>query len=293
MAERVSPVGPARARERLRTRLRQLRESCGLSADTVANKMYWSLSKLNRIETGAVTISPTEVRALAAYYGVGDEAEVARLVALAATSREQQWWNSQKLSREYQQYVAYESEARRINSWHGLYLPGLVQTEDYARALTAAIRGDDPEDDAVTARVEVRMTRQRALLDRLDGSDPPTLIIAMDQSVLLRPVGNANVMRAQLDHLLMLGKHTHIEFVLVPIEAPAHQGLGGPFEFLEFDDPEDPDVVFVESGVIDFLVKDAASAEHYRSTMHDIRRVGRSAEASLRTLEGLREQLAN
>jgi transcriptional regulator with XRE-family HTH domain len=293
MAERVNRVGPARARERLRTRLRQLRESCGLSADTVASKMYWSISKLNRIETGAVTISPVEVRALAAYYGVDDENEVGRLITLAVTSREQQWWNTQKLSREYQQYVAYESEARRVNSWHALYLPGLVQTEDYARALIAAIRGDDPDDDAVTARVEVRMTRQRTLLDRLDGPHPPRLVTAMDQSVLLRPVGDAHVMRAQLDHLLMLGKHTHIEFLLVPLGAPAHRGLGGPFEFLEFEDPEDPDVIFVESGTTDFIIKDAASAEHYRATIRDIRRVARSGEASLRALEELREQLGN
>jgi hypothetical protein len=168
-----------------------------------------------------------------------------------------------------------------------------VQTEDYARALTAAIRGDDPDDDAVTARVEVRMTRQRALLDRLDGPHPPRLVVAMDQSVLLRPVGGARVMRAQLDHLLMLGKLTHIEFLLVPLGAPAHQGLGGPFEFLEFEDPEDPDVIFVESGTTDFIIKDAPSAEHYRATMRDIRRVGRSGDASLRALEELREQLGN
>jgi hypothetical protein len=224
---------------------------------------------------------------------VTDEAEAGRLMALAATSREQQWWNSQKLGKDHQQYVAYESEARRVNSWHTHHLPGLVQTEDYAQALIAAIRGDDPKSDAVAARVEVRMTRQRTLLDRLDGPHPPTLVVAMDQSALLRPVGDANVMRAQLDHLLALGKHIRIEFILVPLDAPAHRGFGGPFEFLEFDDPEDPDVVFVESGATDFIIKDAVPARRYRATMQDIRRVGRSGETAVRALEELREQLKN
>jgi len=270
-----------------------LREAAGLSSETVARRMYWSLSKLNRIETGAVTISPIEVGALAAYYGVEDGDEVRRLMTFAATAREQQWWNSQKLSREYQQYVAYESEARRLNSWHAQYVPGLLQTEDYARAVVAAINGVEPDDHIVTARVEVRMTRQRELFDRMDGADPPTLVTAMDQSVLLRPLGGDDVMRAQLDHLLSVSKRAQIQLIVVPLDTRGHRGLGGPFEFLEFEDPEDPDVTFVESGTTDFLMKDAEAAAQYRATMADIRRAGRIGEAAVGAIQELREKLNN
>src|SRR4051794_23840067 len=97
MADRI---GPAVARERLRAHLRALRESLGLTTDTVAREMYWSLSKVNRIETGAVTISPAEVRTLLDYYGVRDKKEVTALMSLAATSRERQWWSKHRLTKE-------------------------------------------------------------------------------------------------------------------------------------------------------------------------------------------------
>lgn len=293
MAEHASRVGPARARERLRIHLRRLREQSGFSANTVAKDMYWSPSKLNRIETGAVTISPVEVRALLSYYGVRDEKDVAQLMGLADTSRRQRWWNTHKLTKDYQQYVAYEHEASRISEWHALFFPGLVQTEDYAKALVAAINGISLEHEDVTARVEVRMTRQRELFDRMDGPNPPRLIAAMDEAVLLRPVGGPDVMRAQLDHLLALSKRAHVELVIVPLSAGGHRGLGGTFELLEFENAEDPPVLFVESAGSDFTVKDREVTGIYLDTVADLKRVGQTKESAVAAIQEIREQLKN
>jgi transcriptional regulator with XRE-family HTH domain len=268
-------VGPAVARERLRTRLRELREERGLAADSVARDMYWSVSKLNRIETGAVTIQPVEVRALLGYYGVQDSKEVTLFMNLAKTSRSKQWWSHHKLSKEYQQFIAFEAEASRVSVYEPLIVPGLLQTSEYAHAVTAAIRGQTRDHEDVEARVEVRMIRQHDLFARMERDNPPTLLGAVDQSVLRRSVGGPEVLGGQLERLLELSEWPHIDLVVIPYESTDHRALaGGGFELLEFTGSRDPDVLFVESVANDFMTKVPLDTTTYRDTVESLRKAG-------------------
>ncbi|GAB1643021.1 helix-turn-helix domain-containing protein [Krasilnikovia sp. MM14-A1259] len=284
-------VGPAVARQRLRVRLRAIREERGLAADTVAREMYWSLSKLNRIETGAVTISPVEVRALLEHYGIRDKKEVTALMSLAATSRSRQWWSSHKLTREYQQFVAYEAEASRISMYHATLIPGLLQTEDYAKNSTAKVIHRSPDDADVLARIEIRMERQRNMQQRMQSPDAPEVIAALDEAVLRRPVGGPTVMRHQLDHLLEMGRMSAITLIVVPLSLAGHPGLGGTFELLEFAGSGDPDVLFVESAASDWLVQTPEVTAHYRETMKILEMDSLTGDAAVRAVHEIRDSL--
>ena len=280
-------VGPAVARERLGTQLRQLRESLGLSADAAAQEMYWSLAKLNRVETGAVAISPADVRALLEHYGAGDEE---KLVRLAETARGRRWWRRHRLTREYQRFVGYEAESSRISIYQGLFVPGLLQTEEYAQASTAKIIRQSIADDDVTARVEVRLNRQRDLFERMSGANPPELIAALDEAVLRRPIGGGAVLRRQLDHLLELAGHSSIELIVVPLALEGHPGLGGTFELLEFAGSGDPDIVFVESAAQDFVENDRKVTRSYRENMKVLREVGLTGDQATAAISALRPE---
>jgi hypothetical protein len=267
--------------------------------------MFWSLSKLNRIETGAVTISPVEVRALLDRYGVRDKKEVSALMGLAATSRSRQWWSNHKLSKEYQEFIAYEAEAIRISMYHALLVPGLLQTEDYAKAATAKIIRTGLDDKDVSARWEVRLNRQRDLFERMESASPPQLIAALDEAVLRRPVGGGGVMRRQLDHLLDMAKLSSIELIVVPLQLAGHPGLGGTFELLEFRkdaEPDafgkypaltDPDVLFVESAASDFVVLDPKVTAAYHENMRILTAEGWTGDAAIGAIRGIRESLGN
>jgi hypothetical protein len=280
-------VGPAVARERLRARLRQLREAHAHSAEWVAERMYWSLSKLNRIETGTVTIQPVEVRALLELYQVDSE-EVSALVELAIISRERQWWSRHRLTGEFQRFVAYEAEATKINVFQALFVPGLLQTSEYARAVTSAIIRKAPDHADVTARVDIRLARQKAVLER---KHPPRLVAMIDESVLLRPVGGESVMRAQLDRLLEVGGQPFMTLAVVPLALGAHAGLGGVFELLEFAGPDDPDVLFVESAANDFLVKEAERTGEYREIVTTLLADGLTGGDALDQIRKVRESI--
>jgi hypothetical protein len=254
--------------------------------------MYWSLSKLNRIETGAVTISPVEVRALLEHYGVWDREEIAALMSLAATARSRQWWSNHKLTKAYQEFVAFEAEAARIMMYQALIVPGLLQTEHYARESTARIMRRSPDDDDVAARVEVRLDRQRNLFERMAGANPPALIAALDEAVLRRPIGGPVLMRHQLDHLLEIMDLPTIKLVVVPLSLEGHPGLGGTFELLEFAGSADPDVLFIESAASDWVETAPEITSNYRENIKALEAVGLTGETAAGAIHAIRESLA-
>ncbi len=283
-------VGPAVARERLRKQLRSLREQHRMRPNSVAEKMFWSTSKLTRIETGMVTIQPVEVEALLKLYDVRDEEQIASLKTLAAVSRARHWWSRHRLSTEYQQFVAYEAEASNIAVVQPLAVPSLLQTPDYARAMSAAVLRKDPRHPEVDARVEIRMDRQKAFFERLRGEQAPTMLAVLDEAVLQRPVSGHEVMRAQLDHLLKLADEPFLSLVVLPVHLGAHAGLSGGFELLEFADPADRDVVFVQSPAIDVLVKDD-STRGYRETVETLLAQGQTGDDALKAVQAIRDAL--
>ncbi|GAA3346769.1 helix-turn-helix transcriptional regulator [Amorphoplanes nipponensis] len=272
-------------------RLREIRDSLGLPAEAAAREMYWSAAKLERVEAGAVPVAPVEVRALLEFYGVRGRKERETLLGLAAAARVRRWWRRHRLTKEYRQFVGYEEEASRISIYQALFLPGLLQTEDYARAITAKILRRGAGAEEVRARIEVRMARQRTFLDRVNGAAGPELIVALDEAVLRRPVGGIAVLRRQLDHLLAMAALPAITVVVVPLGLEGHPGLGGTFELLEFAGSGRPDMLFLEAVTRDFIVTDEEATAPYRESMKILREVGWSGEDALGVIGEIRDSL--
>jgi transcriptional regulator with XRE-family HTH domain len=267
MAERV---GPALARMRLSTHLRELREE--RPAADVARAMHWSVSKLNRIENNKVTIQPVEVEALIHLYGVTDSHEVERLVGLSVASRRRMWWRDEHehLDEDFLNYIAFENDAAEIFGYHATWIPWPAQTPAYAQALTSSILRKPPSHPDVRKVVDVRRKRQETLSERRSGPFPPGVSLVVDEGALLRPVGGDQVMAAQLDHLVAAAAQPGFRIVVLPFRLGVHPGLGGTFEFLSFAEDDDLDVVFVETPASDFLLTDAEETSTYRAIKDEL-----------------------
>ncbi|GLW10106.1 transcriptional regulator [Microtetraspora sp. NBRC 13810] len=219
--------------------LRTLRDSKGLSLEEVAKTVGWSASKLSRIETAHTRPAPGALGDLLALYQVAPE-RVDELEQLARDARRRRWWASYG-DAFTGPFVALEDEATTIRSWQPQLIPGLLQTEAYARAV---IQASWPDADAadVERRVAARMAR-RAILDRRDA---PKLHAVLDEMAVRRQVATAAVRREQIGALLALSRRTNITLQIMPFSAGIHAGLEGHFVILGF--PEcDPDVAYVES----------------------------------------------
>lgn len=273
MTERV---GPALARMRLSTYFRDLRGD--RPAADVAKRMLWSVSKLNRIENNQVKIEPNQVRALAGYYGIKNPAEVERLVQLSLDARQRMWWRDERTPMSklpsadvaYLDFIALENDATHLYGYQSSFVPPLLQTQQYAEALTSSAIRKPIGDEAVRKLVDVRLRRQETLLSRLDGPRPPSMSLAIDEAVLLRPVGGDEVMSAQLDHLMEMNDRPTVRLVVAPLRLGAHPGLGGSFELLTFPEATDPAVVFIETPASDFLLTDTTKTTTFRAIMDDL-----------------------
>ncbi|GAA0476441.1 transcriptional regulator [Paractinoplanes deccanensis] len=286
-------VGPKVAKASVAHRLRVLREQAGMSAATVAATMDWSVSKLTRIEKGEVTVQPLEVRALLAHYGVTDEDLLADFSRLARTSRTRQWYSRHRLNGAFADFVAYEHEAVAIRIWQVLFVPGLLQTREYARAITALTLRTDPNDEQVKARVDLRIDRQQAFFERLGGPDSPRLMSVIDEGVLRRPVGGRDVMLQQLDHLLSLAESTGaVELGVAPLDLERHSGLGGSFELLQFSAESHGDVLFVEAAAgHDFIRTDQESTARHGALFQDLLDYGRTGDRALQLIRSIRDEM--
>jgi transcriptional regulator with XRE-family HTH domain len=286
-------IGPAVARELVRSRLKELREASELSTAEVAALTGWSPSKLARIEKGDVTVQPLEVRALLAYYGVADETEVNALARLSQASRARQWYSKHRINGDFQRFVAYESEATTINIWQALFVPGLVQTKEYAKAITALSMRRSPDDREVLARVTLRLDRQRAFQERVAAGLSPRIVAVIDEAVLRRPVGGPDTLRRQLDHLLALAENRAAYTIAVtPLDLVHHSGLGGTFELLQFDRTEHPDVLFVEAAAgRDSLTLEEGETKLFRDLLGDLLTYGRTGDDALDIIRTIRASL--
>jgi hypothetical protein len=286
-------VGPKIARANVAQRLKALRDHAGLSAAAVADAMDWSVSKLTRIEKGEVSIQPLEVRALLVHFAVTDENVIAEFSRLARTSRSRQWYSRHRLTGAFADFVAFENEASVIQAWQLLFVPGLLQTRDYARAVTARTLRTDPNDEQVQARVGLRMDRQEALFDRLNGPRAPRVVAVLDESVLRRPIGGRDLMARQLDHLLALaGDADKFSLGVAPLDMEHHSGLGGSFELLKFSEHSHEDVLFVEGAAgSDFLLTDRGSTDRHNALFQDLLDYGRTGDRALQLIRSIRDEL--
>jgi transcriptional regulator with XRE-family HTH domain len=226
--------------------LRRARTRAGLTQKEVANDLDWSPSKVIRIESGQVAISTTDLKALLAEYGVTDSAVVSDLVDLARSSKKQPWSQYKDvLSSEVQAYFGYESSAVIIRQFEPLLVPGLLQTEDYTRALLANAYGI--EQRWVERLLETRRARQEIL----EREEVPEAFFIIDEAVIRRAVGSPEIMRHQLQQLLSYQERPQVTLQVMPFTAGAQQGLQGPFVLLEFAEQLDPESPNAEDALAD------------------------------------------
>jgi transcriptional regulator with XRE-family HTH domain len=226
------PASPTVRRRRLAAELRRLRERAELVGEQVAERMGWSASKLSRIENAHTTPRPSEIKKLLLLYGIdGKQAE--QLVALAQEANRKGWWEaySDALPDAHSGYIGLEAEATASCHWAPEFVTGLVQTEDYARALiTSHARAIAPVPPGeIQGRVEARMIRQK-ILER----DPPfELNLVFDESVLLRRIAPDKVMRGQFDRLIEVSEMDTVALQILPLDGP-HAIITGGFILLQF-----------------------------------------------------------
>jgi transcriptional regulator with XRE-family HTH domain len=228
-------------RGRLTRELRRIRKDAGLTQDQVAAAMEWSLSKLIRIEGGGVSISVSDLRSLLAQYQITDENQVEELVGLARAARQRAWFTAFRdiTSPQYVTFVGYETAASVIRQFEPTLIPGQLQTEEYARAVTAEYAAD-----RVDKMVEIRIRRQEVL------EEPGRLFFfIMDEAAIRRVVGaptNPGIMRRQLRKLVEIARQPNITIEIVPFSAGVHPGMKGPFTLLEFPG-DDEDALYLEN----------------------------------------------
>lgn len=233
-------TGPGARRRYLGKVLRRYRDQSGLSVTEVAKRLLVAQSTLTRIEGGKNAILPRHVYRLIEIYGVADP-ESAALMNLAEQSNERGWWESYAdvLNEWFAVFAALESDADEIWTWELAFVPGQVQTDDYARAVTVAAHPDWPE-DRIERTVELRSARQGKL-------DQARLTMVMDESVIHRVVGGPFVMGAQLDRLVTMAESDSIDLHIVPFGAGANPSMVNAYTLLKFPDTEEIDLVYTET----------------------------------------------
>jgi transcriptional regulator with XRE-family HTH domain len=239
-------------RRQLLAELRRLRPAHIATQRRIADALDWSPSKVTRIESGAVSISVTDLRALLALYAVDDPAVVERLVDLARRSRRVRSAFAafaDVLPPEALRFFDHERSAVEIGEVALLAVPGLLQTPAYTRALLGVYGFEE-------RKVERLVASRAARQELLDRPDPPTTTFFVDEAVLRRAVGGPDVHRAQLDHLRALAARPCVDLRVLPLAAGEHVGLRGPFVLLGFAGPHDPDVVYLEQRRGDALFRD-------------------------------------
>ncbi|HEX4102741.1 MAG: helix-turn-helix transcriptional regulator [Pseudonocardiaceae bacterium] len=226
----------------LGARLRRLREAAEISRAEAGFAIRSSESKISRLELGRVSFKPRDVTDLLAMYGVTDPEKREAFLEMVARSNEPGWWHryTDLVADWFQDYLGLEESASRIQTWEQQFVPGLLQTEEYAKAI--ASHGWSPmASQSVQRQVGLRMRRQ-ALLGR---PNPPKVWAVIDESVLRRPIGGSQVVSAQIAHLLELTKRPHVTLQVVPYQFSGYAAEGS-FTTLRFTEPELPDVVYIE-----------------------------------------------
>jgi transcriptional regulator with XRE-family HTH domain len=245
--------GPVLSRRRLSTLLRRIRDEAGLTQESVAADMDWSLSKLIRIERANVSISTSDLRMLLQHYEVTDAALVRQTVEWARAARTKPWWAPYRENLPtptFESLLGLEADASVIEVFHSAVVPGLLQTERYSRSLLANYAAIYLDQHVWEARAEVRMRRQQEVFRRR-----PRLDVIIDEAVLRRASGDAATMRGQLEHLLVTGERPEVSIRIIPFSAGPYVSSGS-FNILLFNDEADSSAVYVELFDTDTLLED-------------------------------------
>lgn len=236
--------GPTAVRILVGAQLRRLREERGLTRAEAGDPIRASESKISRMELGRVGFKERDIQDLLSLYGVPDGPERAALLARVREANTSGWWHpyNDVTPDWFQRYLGLEATATLIRTYEVQFVPGLLQTEAYARAVVRLGHGSAREDE-VARRVRLRLERQQVLTR----PDPPRLWAVVDEAALRRPVGGPQVMRDQLEALIgIVTKVPNVRLQVVPLAAGGHAAAGGAFSILRFPQPELPDLVYIE-----------------------------------------------
>jgi transcriptional regulator with XRE-family HTH domain len=253
-------TGQRVVRRALGRRLTRLRVANGKSRREVAEaKLGISEPTLHRIETGKVPVTVANVRALCWLYDV-DESITDALSELALGTSQEEWWDANPIIPDwFKLYVGLEASARRVCTYEGEVVPGELQTEQYARAIYGAEQAVEAE--AADRHVKLRMQRQAALAAR---NPRPRLVTVLGEGVLCRQVGGPGVLAGQIEKLREVSEQDNIDVLVLPWSAGAHAAMAGAFRIMDFEDPEDPDVVYLESHLGALYLEESTEVDEYR-----------------------------
>ncbi|WP_436759109.1 helix-turn-helix domain-containing protein [Streptosporangium sp. V21-05] len=280
--------GPTILRILLGAQLRRLRVAKDITREQAGYAIRASHAKISRLELGRVGFKERDVADLLTMYGVTDTEERAPLLTLARQASAPGWWHKygDLLPNWFQVYVGLEEAASIVRTYEVQFIPGLLQSPEYARAVIMLVHGGAAPDE-VDRRVALRMARQ----ERLNRPDAPTLWAVMDEAVLRRPIGGPRVLRAQIDHLLDAVEMPNVKLQIMPFERGGHAAAGGPFSILRFPERDLPDVVYMEQLTSALYVDKLEETDHYMQVMDRLCIQAYSVSESRRFLRDLREEL--
>jgi len=248
---------PTIQRRRLRSELRKAREAAGKTQREVAATMDWSVSKLIRIETGDVRVSTNDLRVLLGYYGAEND-YIESMIVLARAAREPARWSLYRdvASPEFISFLGYESSASVIRNFEPLLLPGLLQTEEYARAVIESLDGPHRLD----ALVDLRMQRQELLTQ----NPGPQFHFIIDEATIRRKVGGEDAMRRQLSHLKEAAEWPNVSLRIMSFDLGMYSRMRIAYVLFEFDSAEDEDILFIENPLSDMVIRENSPQERGR-----------------------------
>jgi transcriptional regulator with XRE-family HTH domain len=281
------PDSPTALRMILGRQLHDLREKAGLSYEQAAEAIYasaWTIRRMERAEGG---LKPLSVKGLLAAYGITDAREVDAFLALAREASKPGWWHSYSdvLPSWFRVSVGLEEAAELIRGYEPHCVPGLLQTEDYARALITVGFPDTPAEET-GRRVALRLARQE-LLTR---PAPPRLWMVIDEAALRRPAGGTAVMRGQIDRLIEAAQLPHVTLQILPFTAGPHPAPYGPFRVFRFPSPDMPDIVYGESLTSGFYLDKPDEAAAYLQALDRVCAQAPPAGRTARILSDIRRE---
>jgi len=280
--------GPTVLRMLLGAQLRRLRESKGITRETAGWEIRASESKISRMELGRVSFKERDIVDLLTLYGVSDDAEREALLSLAREANAPNWWQryTDVLPNWFQPFLGLEAAAELIRTYEVQFVPGLLQTRDYARAVLS-LAPDNPSGEDVDRRVAVRLGRQQILTR----PDAPALWAVVDEAVLRRPVGGTEAMRMQIEALIEASKLPNVTVQVIPFSAGGHSAAGGAFTILRFPDQGLPDVVYLEQITTALYLDKRDDVEAYAVAMSRLCVEAEPPARTVKILEGILRDL--
>jgi len=280
--------GPTVLRILLGAQLRRLREAKRISLEEAGNVIRASHSKISRLETGRVGFKDRDITDLLTFYGVADEADRQAMRDLAARANAQGWWHdySDVLPTWFEAYVGLEEAATQVRAYEVQFVPGLLQTGEYARAVTLLGYPNAPARE-VDRRVGLRLARQ-VVFTR---PTPPNIWVVLDEAVLRRPIGGPEIMRAQIRHLIDMAQRPNVTIQVIPFHAGGHAAAGGPFSVLRFAEYDLPDVVYLEQLASSLYLDKQVIVDNYLMVMDRLAVEAATPSTSIRTMRALLKNL--